>query len=132
MSAKLSRRVVARAAAAELLAYPDEIHKWLERTAAFLLEEGRTNEANLLVNDIAHELYVRSGHLLVDVTSARPLPAAVKEELKRTFREATGAHSVVLVEHVDPSLIGGLIARTPSAQLDLSVRTKLKKLATIS
>jgi F0F1-type ATP synthase delta subunit len=38
---------------------------------------------------------------------------------------------VDLSESIDRSLIGGLIARTPDAQLDASVRTKLKQLATI-
>jgi F-type H+-transporting ATPase subunit delta len=67
----------------------------------------------------------------VDVTSARKLTDSVREQLKRTLQEATDATRVELSEHIDPSLLGGLIARTPDAELDASVRTKLKQLASL-
>jgi len=86
----------------------------------------------LIINDIAHELYAQSSHLLVDVTSARKLTDAVRAELKRTLLAATNARRVELAEHVDPTLLGGLVARTPDAELDASVRTKLKQLASLA
>jgi F-type H+-transporting ATPase subunit delta len=113
------------------LAEPSRTSYWLKVTAAYLLEQNMAADVDLVVNDIAHELYKQNGHLLVDVTSARELAQSVKAELKQTLQGATGAKHVELTEHVDPSLLGGLIARTPDQQLDLSVRTKLKQLATI-
>ena len=73
----------------------------------------------------------QSGHLLVDVTSARKLNDSIRDELKQTLKSATEAKRVELVEHIDPELLGGLIARTPVAELDASVRTKLKQLASL-
>jgi F-type H+-transporting ATPase subunit delta len=131
VSAKASRRVIARAITTKLVLEPKQRQHWVEVLAAYLIENNRVDEADLLVNDIAHELFEQKGELLVDVTSARPLTDQVRAELKHVLKQATNAHEVDLAERIDPSLLGGLIARTPDAQLDASVRTKLKQLATI-
>ena len=131
MNSKVSRRVIARTVASKLLAEPKQRKHWIAALAAYLVETNRVNEVDLVVNDIAHELFEQKGELLVDVTSARPLTDTVKSELTRVLKDATAAKEVTLTEAVDPSLVGGLIARTPDAQLDASVRTKLKQLAAI-
>lgn len=132
MNNKVSRRVIARTVAAKLLAEPARRAHWLQVTAAYLIEHGMAEDTDLVVNDIAHELYEQAGHLLVGVTSARALSDSLRRDLTHTLRQATGATSVELAERVDPALLGGLIARTPDAQLDASVRTKLKQLASLS
>jgi F-type H+-transporting ATPase subunit delta len=131
MNNKVSRRVLARTVAAKLLAEPSKQSHWLKVTAAYLMEQRMVDDIDLFIGDLAHELYEQSGHLLVDVTSARKLSDAVRAELKRTLQAATDAKRVELAEHVDPALLGGLIARTPDAQLDASVRTQLKQLASL-
>ncbi len=131
MNSKVSRRVIARAVAAKLLAEPSRQNHWLKVTAAYLVDHGMDADVDLVVNDIAHELYEQSGHLLVDVTSARKLNDGLRTELVKLLKDATGASRVELSEHLDPSLLGGLIARTPDQQLDASVRTKLKQLASL-
>jgi len=131
MNSKVSRRVIARTVAAKLLAEPGKQAHWLKVTAAYLLEQHMAEDVDLVINDIAHELFEQSDHLLVDVTSARKLSDAVRLELKHMMQQSTGAKRVELTEHIDPSLLGGLIARTPDAQLDASVRTKLKQLASL-
>ncbi|HUC89977.1 MAG TPA: F0F1 ATP synthase subunit delta [Patescibacteria group bacterium] len=131
MNSKASRRVIARTVAAKLLSEPSKQSHWLKMTAAYLLEQNIADDVDLIINDIAHELFEQSGHLLVDVTSARRMSDAVRDQLKTTMREATGSKRVELSEHTDTALLGGLIARTPDATLDASVRTKLKQLATI-
>lgn len=131
MAQKFSRRTIARTVAAGLLARPSDRKVWMERAAAYLAANNRQDEAELLAVDIAHELFVQGGQLSVDVVSARALSDGVKAELVKMFKTATGASHVSLAERHDPALIGGLVARTPSAQIDLSVRTKLKQIATI-
>jgi F-type H+-transporting ATPase subunit delta len=128
---KASRRVIARTVAAKLLAEPKARKHWVQALAAYLVETRRVDEIDLIVNDIARELFIQKGELVVDVTSARPLTDSVRAELKHLLKEATDAKEVSLNESIDKSLLGGLIARTPDAQLDASVRTKLKQLATI-
>lgn len=132
MNPKLSRRVIARTVAAKLLAEPKRTRHWMQVVAAYLIEHNRVEEVDLVVNDIAHELFAQNGQLLVDVTSARALSTTLRDEIKRNLRKATGAKHVALSEHIDPDLLGGLIARTPDQQLDLSVRTRLRRLAAIT
>lgn len=131
MNGKASRRVIARTVAVKLLSEPHERKHWVRVLAAYLIETRRADEVDLVVNDIARELFEQRGELIVDVASARPLADQVRHELKALLKEATSAKEVLFTESVDKSLIGGLIARTPDAQLDASVRTKLKQLATI-
>jgi F0F1-type ATP synthase delta subunit len=114
-----------------LLAEPTRTKHWIKVTAAYLMEQHMVDDVDLFINDIAHELFQQSGHLLVDVTSARKLTDSIREDLKSTLKATTGAKRVELSEHQDPSLLGGLIARTPDATLDASVRTKLKQLASL-
>lgn len=131
MNGKASRRAVARIIAAKLLAEPARRKHWLQVLAAYLLEHNMADDAELVLNDIAHELFEQDRQLLVDVASARRLQAGVLAELTKYLRAATGAKHVVLAERTDPSLLGGLIARTPSQILDTTLRTQLNQLATI-
>lgn len=128
---KVSRRVLARTVAAKLLLEPTKRSHWLKATAAYLIEHGMAEDVDLIVNDIAHELYEQSGHLLVSVTSARKLSDSTRETLTHMLKEAANAKRIELTMHTDPDLLGGLIARTPDAVLDASVRTKLKQLASL-
>lgn len=131
MQNKTSRRILARTVAAKLLAEPAKRKVWVEALAAYLVQYGMEKQADQVINDIARELYIQGGHLSVSVTGARKLSDSAREELKRTLQAATNAKSVELIEQVDPGLLGGLVARTPDAVLDVSVRSKLKQLASL-
>jgi len=131
VSAKVSRRVIARTIAAKLFEQPDKRAYWVQVLAAYLVDTNRTDELDMIVNDIAHELYEQRQELVVNVTSARAITEQVRRELKTMLKDATNAHEVYLSEAVDPDLLGGLVARTPDAWLDVSVRTKLKQLMAI-
>ena len=131
MQTKFSRRTIARAITEKLLAEPTRRPHWMRVLAAYLVEQHKTAEADMLINDIARELLERDGHLLASVTSARKLSDSLKGELTKTLRELTGAKHVELEENVDASLLGGVIARTPDGELDASIRTQLRHLAAI-
>ena len=130
-AAKFSRRVLARTIAAKLVAEPARQDYWVTVLAAYLVDHKRTAEAELVINDILHELYEQDGQLLARITSARPLTDALRAKLKQLLSDQTDARKVTLTEQTDPSLLGGLIARTSDAELDASVRTKINQLATI-
>lgn len=130
--AKLSRRLLARTIAAQLIEHPSERKHWLTALAAYLVEQNRTEEVDLIVNDIAHELYHQAGILLVEIESANPLTDTIRAEVKALLSKDSKAKRIELAEATNPELLGGLIARTPDAVVDLSVRTKLKQLATIA
>ncbi len=67
------------------------------------------------------------GEVAADVTSAHPLSAAQEQELKATLKGVTGK-DVAINAVVDPSLLGGLVVKIGSRQIDTSLRTKLNSL----
>ena len=67
------------------------------------------------------------GEITADVTSAHALTAAQENELKAALKGVTGKDVAVAVT-VDPSILGGLIVKVGSRQIDTSLRTKLSTL----
>jgi F-type H+-transporting ATPase subunit delta len=64
------------------------------------------------------------GEVSADVTSAAPLNRDQVRNLADTLKARIGK-TVTLIEHVDPSLIGGLIVKVGSRMIDSSLKTKL-------
>jgi F-type H+-transporting ATPase subunit delta len=60
----------------------------------------------------------------VDVTTAIPLDDELRDELQK-FLEVQYSAPVFLVEHVDPSIIGGIIFNARGQRRDASIRTQL-------
>lgn len=67
------------------------------------------------------------GEVSAEVTSAHALTAAQQTELKAALKGVTGKDVAVNVT-VDPSILGGLIVKVGSRQIDTSLRTKLSSL----
>ncbi|WP_082519952.1 F0F1 ATP synthase subunit delta [Rhizobium sp. Root1220] len=67
------------------------------------------------------------GEISAEVTSAHALTAAQETELKAALKGVTGKDVAVAVT-VDPSILGGLIVKVGSRQIDTSLRTKLSTL----
>jgi ATP synthase F1 delta subunit len=130
-AAKASRRVLARSIAGQLLAKPSEQKQIIQTLAAYLIENKMASEAKLVMNDIAHELFVQGGELSVTVTSARPLNDQTRKELEKVLLCETGTKRVVLSEQIDEALLGGFTVRTPDQELDASIQSKLKQLKAI-
>lgn len=130
--AKMSRRTIARVVAERLTRPGADGPAVMREVAAFLLENGMATDADTLINDIADELHTLTGRLVVEVTSARPLSAEARTSLVQYLKDETRADDVELYESVDTELIGGLIAKTPSAELDVSVRNKLRQLTALA
>jgi F0F1-type ATP synthase delta subunit len=130
--AKASRRALARIVAQRLSESGADGPAVMHEVAAYLLENNMTEDADAFINDLAEELFVTTGRLVVEVTSARPLSEDARDNLVKYLRETTGATSVELHESVNEDLIGGLIAKTPSAELDVSVRNKLRQLTALA
>ncbi|MCB1384399.1 MAG: F0F1 ATP synthase subunit delta [Nitratireductor sp.] len=67
------------------------------------------------------------GEESAEVTVASPLSATQKKELKAALKSAVGKE-VAIDEKVDPSLLGGMIVKIGSRQIDTSLKTKLSSL----
>ncbi|MCO4744279.1 MAG: ATP synthase F1 subunit delta [Proteobacteria bacterium] len=93
-----------------------------------MLEKGRFG----LLGDVAavyrENADERAGRVRVVVETAFPLTPQLEGEIRSSLEKVTG-RSVVLEPLVDPSLIGGLVARVGSKVYDASVRTRLRDLS---
>ena len=99
----------------------------IQEAAAWLIESKRVRQASYLAQDIAAVL-AETGQLAAIVTSARPLSASAQSHVLANLKELTGADTVLMSFETNPSLIGGVIITTPTAELDASVRTTLRNL----
>jgi len=67
------------------------------------------------------------GETSADVTSAHALTPAQQTELKAALKSVAGKDVAITVT-VDPSLLGGLVVKMGSRQIDTSLKTKLNSL----
>lgn len=67
------------------------------------------------------------GEMAADVTSAHALTAAQQKELAATLKSVAGKDVAINVT-VEPSLLGGMIVKMGSRQIDTSLKTKLNSL----
>lgn len=100
--------------------------------AAYLQEEGKTNEAELLIKDIQAVFSSYFGVTAAKVTSAYPLEERQTKEIKDFIKKHESSKHIELEEKVDKDLIGGFVVETPSSQLDTSVLNKLKQLKVLN
>lgn len=121
MADKLSRTKLARYVAGQLADGSGEAV--IQELAAYLVETGRTREAELVVRAIYEQLEA-AGTVVADVTSAEAIDAELRTELEKLV----GAKQLLAHESVDPSLLGGVLVRTPSRVLDATFRRRLNKL----
>ena len=74
------------------------------------------------------EIHARHrGEITADVTSAYALTSEQEQELKAALKGVTGKDVTINVV-VDPSILGGLVVKLGSRQIDTSLRTKLSTL----
>jgi len=75
-----------------------------------------------------HEIAAEArGETAAEVTSAHALSAEQERDLKAALKSVVGKDVAVKVA-VDPSLLGGLIVKIGSRQIDTSLKTKLNSL----
>jgi len=123
----LSRRKLADQAARRIAAGESK-STVLNELAAYLIDTGRKNEADLLVRDIETALISR-GVVVGTVVSARPLTAEATTQIDSFVKHHyENVQSVVLRERVDESVIGGVRLELADRQLDVTVANKLDKL----
>lgn len=100
----------------------------LSELAAYLVNSGRTREANLVVRDIEYAL-IAQGIVLIDVTSARTLSDEARSEIEAMVkREYPRIAKVIIRESIDTSVIAGVKLQLPDKQLDGTIKAKLEKL----
>lgn len=83
-----------------------------------------------LVQDLRARISAEKGEVTADVVSATKLSAAQAKALAATLKASVGK-TVKLNATVDESLIGGLVVKVGSKQIDTSIRAKLASLQNV-
>ncbi len=131
MSMKLSRRQLAREVAGRIAKNPQDHSSGMNSLAAYLVHNSRTQDADLLVRDIARELERITDTTSADVITAHSLSPSAKLDIEKFVTELTSSRQVSLNEVEDQDLIGGFKIKTLDSELDASIQTKLQNLAAI-
>lgn len=103
---------------------------WQELTRNFLgllAKNRRLFAVSGIIDAFLARLSAQRGEVTAQVTTAKALTAAQKKSLSAALKKAVGKE-VALDVTVDPSLLGGLVAKVGSKMVDASLKTKLQQL----
>jgi F-type H+-transporting ATPase subunit delta len=93
-----------------------------------LARNGRKNELRGVIRAFRRLAAEHRGEVTADVTTARPLNDGQIAALKQQLRARAG-REVTIDATVDPNILGGIVIKLGSQQIDASIRTKLNRLA---
>lgn len=91
----------------------------------FVVEQGRARELSQIIDSLVELAAKERQKAVAEVRTAVPLDNDQRERLERALREATGK-DITLKVIVDPSVVGGLVARVGDLVFDASVRRRLE------
>jgi F-type H+-transporting ATPase subunit delta len=100
-------------------------------TTSFLgviARNGRKNQLGAVIRAYRRLAAENRGEATADVVTARPLNDDQLAALRQQLRARAG-RDVTIDATVDPSLLGGIVVKLGSQQIDASIRTKLNRLA---
>ena len=93
-----------------------------------LARNGRKNEVRAVIRAFRRLAAEHRGEATAEVVTARPLNDDQLSALRQQLRARAG-RDVNIDASVDPTLLGGMIVKLRSQQIDASIRTKLNRLA---
>jgi F-type H+-transporting ATPase subunit delta len=93
-----------------------------------LARNGRKNEVRNIIRAFRRLAAEHRGETTADVITARPLNDDQLAALKQQLRSRAG-RDVAIDATVDPNILGGIVVKLGSQQIDASIRTKLNRLA---
>jgi len=93
-----------------------------------LARNGRKGELRNVIRAFRRLSAEHRGETTADVITARPLNDDQLAQLRQQLRARAG-RDVTIDAEVDPSILGGIVVKLGSQQIDASIRTKLNRLA---
>jgi F-type H+-transporting ATPase subunit delta len=93
-----------------------------------LASNGRKGQLRSVIQAFGRLAAEHRGETTADVITAHPLSGGQIAALKKQLRARAG-RDVTIDAQVDPDILGGIVVRIGSRQIDASIRTKLNRLA---
>lgn len=93
--------------------------------AAFLLAENRVSDLESLMRDVM--AYRQSeGVIEAEVASAHPLDQDILRQVRQLISDKyPNAKKIIVHEHIDESIVGGLTITLANEKLDMSIKSQL-------
>jgi F-type H+-transporting ATPase subunit delta len=91
----------------------------------FIVEQGRARDLRAIVDELGALAAEGRQSAVAEVRTAIPLDAAHRDRLATALERATG-RKIELKVVVDPSVVGGVVARVGDQVIDGSVRRRLE------
>jgi F-type H+-transporting ATPase subunit delta len=91
----------------------------------FVVDAGRAKDLSRIIDAMVALAAERQSRVVAEVRTAVPLDTRRREQLAKALSKATGK-DVELKVLVDPSVIGGVVARVGDQVIDGSIRRKLE------
>jgi len=93
-----------------------------------LARNGRKSELGKVIRAFRRLAAEHRGETTAEVVTARPLNDDQLKALRQQLRTRAG-REVAIESRIDPSILGGMVVKLGSQQIDASIRTKLNRLA---
>ena len=93
-----------------------------------LARNGRKGQLPAVIRAFRRLAAEHRGETTAEIITARPLNDDQVSQLKQQLRTRAG-RDVTLDMSVDPAILGGIVVKLGSQQIDASIRTKLNRLA---
>jgi F-type H+-transporting ATPase subunit delta len=94
---------------------------------SFMITQGRASDLTAIADRLSQRVAQSGGADVAEIRSAIPLDEATIQRLSAALSKATG-RPVEARTIVDPSLMGGVVARVGDTVIDGSVRSRLQSL----
>jgi F-type H+-transporting ATPase subunit delta len=114
----------AKAGAIDAILAKANPHPMVAKVIKVIARNGRLFALPAVIAEFHRLAAAARGEVSAEVTSATPLSPNQIKTLADTLKQKIGK-TVTLTEHVDPSLIGGLVVKVGSRMIDSSLKTKL-------
>lgn len=116
-----------RAIVDALIAKAGLVDSEVTRLLVMLADRGRLAMLSDIVDAYVERLMAWRRVVTAEVTTAMPLADAARASLAKALARASGS-DVTIKEHVDPSIVGGLIARVGGVVFDGSLVTQIARM----
>jgi len=93
-----------------------------------LAENGRLSKLQGIANAFARIMSAHRGEIQCEVTTAKPLDAAMQQELEAALKLfVKSGQSIQVKTNVDPTILGGMIVSIGDKYVDMSTAAKINK-----
>jgi len=121
-----SRKQLALATIALLEKHPSK--EVVAVLAEAIMREKRTNDIEIIAQEIGKQFLLTQNHLDANVQTARELTPQTREEIIDLLKKITSAKTVSAEYEINPKLLGGFKAFTPVMEIDASLARPLHQL----